>query len=1209
MLQDWNARKDFSLASMNRRAMLTAAGAAVCFVVAGESAAQTRCARIVQAPAEVVQAIITPAPAVVTPDVLRSRVQPLTAALSGAGGDGVRFPRWTHHPVHLSLVTFEWKTWSPLTGSAQLTNRATYNCPGNYQPCGYPQTPWGQPVDAVSVVGIAYCNVFTSCGLEDECRHWDGNTGCTLIGGPGSGLCFCCGNGCNYRHEVRLDGPAGSWVYDRLANYHVLFLAPGGRAVQLFEPPYPEPRYVAFRGSFSGAVDRPVGSESANWIFGATRAAGDPIVINWQGGEPGFRAATYGPAPSGTTMTVLSPLAGTTTSFAYLAHRTTHPGPFPVGSEVTYGGSDNTPTRWVNGVGQAVPSLEGFTAWYASGDANFLLGSTSTDGTGTVMVWTPGSGAVPLTQVLANDYGIDTSQMTFTLPLGMAPVGEVGGVGGGQVIADEVFVLGTLAGQPAAWWIRLWRIPIGVEGTENRWMNPASGNWSSGSNWVSGTAPNGATAIPVFDQTGTYTVTVDQSLDLAGLVTVGSLSRPTLVLNHPMSLHAVQTPGCDGYSMRVAGTQDSSSTLTVRGGTLAIETEAWIGAGIDSSGTLTVGEGGIIDNDSSGGGSSREVISVGYGAGSMGTLQVAQGGEVQGTGLTLAPGAGSSATMTILGQSQSGIHSRGQFLLTKVGDKGSATVTIGSGATLTTDQFSLGVLPGSSGTIAITAPDQHLSIDNTATLPVEIGVQGTGSLTLSGGGTINFTNPADGPGTEYIGVGTSDGGTGTLTVHGPSVLIGDNMVLTVASGSNANGSLTVDGGGIVRASLIELFRGGGNASQVSVLGTGSLVEAREDLGGGLVAAALNIGRGGDGNVSVGSGGTLASLFDCTIGTSAPNVVISGTGSRFTVARELRVDGYSDSIPRQATLLVNDGGLMTTGSCELGEAHITIDGAATRWNNAGHLRLRGSNSSSRGTTLRVLNGAKVRTQTFDAGRPNNVVDATQITVGSGSFDEPEGIHTDQIFADDVATIAAIPNLVFLSDAGFGGAGTWPGSFTNYSVVSPGGGADSSRAFHPITISGSYTQSPQARLEVQLATSQNIQSDRLIVNGAAFLAGTLRITGYSTPDALGQMLPGSTAIVLTSPDIVGEFESFEYPPLPPGLGLDLVYDHDNAQVLIVVVSVPICTADYNQDGGIDGADVSAFFGDWEAGNAAADFNQDGGVDGADVGAFFERWEAGC
>lgn len=53
---------------------------------------------------------------------------------------------------------------------------------------------------------------------------------------------------------------------------------------------------------------------------------------------------------------------------------------------------------------------------------------------------------------------------------------------------------------------------------------------------------------------------------------------------------------------------------------------------------------------------------------------------------------------------------------------------------------------------------------------------------------------------------------------------------------------------------------------------------------------------------------------------------------------------------------------------------------------------------------------------------------------------------------------------------------------------------------------------------------------------------------------------------------------------------------------------CLADYNNDGGIDGADFEAFFLDWELGEAAADLNQDGGVDGADVEVFFLAWSEG-
>ncbi|MBS0198311.1 MAG: hypothetical protein JSR77_16280 [Planctomycetes bacterium] len=64
----------------------------------------------------------------------------------------------------------------------------------------------------------------------------------------------------------------------------------------------------------------------------------------------------------------------------------------------------------------------------------------------------------------------------------------------------------------------------------------------------------------------------------------------------------------------------------------------------------------------------------------------------------------------------------------------------------------------------------------------------------------------------------------------------------------------------------------------------------------------------------------------------------------------------------------------------------------------------------------------------------------------------------------------------------------------------------------------------------------------------------------------------------------------------------------QYITCRVGAPPCFADYNQDGGIDGADVESFFTDWEAGDNNADVNADGGVDGGDVETFFAAWEAG-
>ena len=54
---------------------------------------------------------------------------------------------------------------------------------------------------------------------------------------------------------------------------------------------------------------------------------------------------------------------------------------------------------------------------------------------------------------------------------------------------------------------------------------------------------------------------------------------------------------------------------------------------------------------------------------------------------------------------------------------------------------------------------------------------------------------------------------------------------------------------------------------------------------------------------------------------------------------------------------------------------------------------------------------------------------------------------------------------------------------------------------------------------------------------------------------------------------------------------------------------CLGDFNADGGVDFADIVAFFGVWDRGDAAADVNQDGGVDGGDIETFFVAWQSGC
>lgn len=111
-------------------------------------------------------------------------------------------------------------------------------------------------------------------------------------------------------------------------------------------------------------------------------------------------------------------------------------------------------------------------------------------------------------------------------------------------------------------------------------------------------------------------------------------------------------------------------------------------------------------------------------------------------------------------------------------------------------------------------------------------------------------------------------------------------------------------------------------------------------------------------------------------------------------------------------------------------------------------------------------------------------------------------------------------------------------------------------------------------------------------------------------------GEIVLYVWSEPELGELSSTDQPTaevsLPWGVWTITLTVTDNQNATgtdtVVITVEPPCPADFNNDGGVDGADVEAFFIAWETGDAVADINADGGVDGADVEAFFVAWEAG-
>ena len=178
---------------------------------------------------------------------------------------------------------------------------------------------------------------------------------------------------------------------------------------------------------------------------------------------------------------------------------------------------------------------------------------------------------------------------------------------------------------------------------------------------------------------------------------------------------------------------------------------------------------------------------------------------------------------------------------------------------------------------------------------------------------------------------------------------------------------------------------------------------------------------------------------------------------------------------------------------------------------------------------------------------------------------------------------------------GGRGRVYTPTTNAGTVAPGA--------HPTGVGHLEWRAPLTMHEdgviaVELAGAALAQHDRLTSTHAITLDGTLDVS------YIGSYAPtrGDVYTVIQAPSITGEFINVNTPPLSNGVGLKVRYNPTTVQL------EAICYADINEDGGIDGADVEAFFAFWESGDPIADLNNDGGIDGADVEFFFAVWEEG-
>jgi T5SS/PEP-CTERM-associated repeat protein len=211
-----------------------------------------------------------------------------------------------------------------------------------------------------------------------------------------------------------------------------------------------------------------------------------------------------------------------------------------------------------------------------------------------------------------------------------------------------------------------------------------------------------------------------------------------------------------------------TGTLNIIGGGRVSSTTGFIGSSAGSSGTVTV------DGASSWWTSGQLLV----GNSGTGTLNITGGGQVRSTDGYIAYGATTGA-VTIAGAGSTWTNS---FSLI-VGDIGSGTLSITDGGHVNSPDGIVGNVSGSAGAVTIAGSGSTW----TNSFALIVGDIGSGTLSITAGGQVNSNMPSF--------LGLSNGSTGTASVDGVGSKWANGSSLDV--GRSGSGTLTVSNGGTV----------------------------------------------------------------------------------------------------------------------------------------------------------------------------------------------------------------------------------------------------------------------------------------------------------------------------------------------------------------------------------------------------------------------------
>lgn len=626
----------------------------------------------------------------------------------------------------------------------------------------------------------------------------------------------------------------------------------------------------------------------------------------------------------------------------------------------------------------------------------------------------------------------------------------------------------------------------------------------------------------------------------------------------------------------------AASTLDSEGGVLAEDVGATgtaLVSGNDSRWTisngLVVGDAGVGTLTITGGGtviSQTTTIIANLDSADGSTVKVSRRGSSLQSDNTLVVGNGGNATLLVeaaatvtSGEAIIGRHSASEATVTGDGSKwttgdlqvggdtsdpggaaGNGTLNVTAGGSVDSTVAHLGVVAGATGSAIVDGKGSVWTVDRNS---LEVGVSGTGSLAVTGGGLVDAAN---------IIIGTSTGGNGSVRVSGADSTVKSRADLNV--GLYGKGSMTVEAGGAVKSRDGYVATYGGSTSAVTVTGDGSswamtgtffvgyasgaTGNVTVSNGGAIRATGVTLGdlAGASGTMTItGSGSNVTAYVDNgTVNSGSVDVGFQGSGS-LSVVNGGSLDAYNlyvgNGLGSSGTVLVSGVGshvsvdrLMVVGSAGNGSAEIT-----------------GGASLAAPTILIAMTAGSTGVLSIGAGsgqtaRSAGAVEARAIAFGAGNgsivFNHSETSYTLSADISGAGRVVAEAGVTTLSGNNSYSGGTTisagmlkgtaksfgSGGIVNKAELVVDGGGTLSNA---ISGTGSFEKTGDGNLLLTGNSTYSgataVSSGKLSVNGSlasavsvgsgATVGGTGTIGGL-TVNSGGTLAPGNSIGTLTS-----------------------------------------------------------------------------------------------